>query len=84
MPDVVECEHAFSHLLCVTSSPELLQLLDYLSVVVWLDFCSVFAHSTFIICDDGSQTEHESLWEFSLSFEVNLHSWQVACLILRE
>ena len=84
VPDVVEAEHTFCNLLSVAGSPEFLELVDDLLVVVRLDRSTVLAYAALVVCDDGSQTEYESLWEFALALEIYLYSWQVACLILRE
>ena len=84
MPDVVEAEYAFCYLLGVASSPKLCELVHDLLVVVWLDRSTVLTNTTLIVSDDSSETEYQSLWQLTLTLQVDLHAWEVASLELRE
>mgnify|MGYP001772430901 CR=1 FL=1 len=84
LPDVVESKNAFCHFLCVAGSPKFGELVHNLLVVVGNDRCSVGTFATFVIGDDGSQTEYEALWEFAFALQIDLYARQVAGFILGE
>ena len=84
LPDEVSCQHTVCNLLCVVCCPQLLQELDNLRVIVRCDLGTIGAFATFIISNDGSKSEDESLRQFALALEIGLHAGEVASLELGE
>ena len=75
LPDKLGSEHSVGHLLCVARSPQLLQELDDLRVVVGCDLCTVLSTlATLIVGDDGSKSEDKALGQLALALEVSLHA----------
>ncbi len=83
-PDEFCTENAIRNLLSIACCPQFLEQVHNLNIVVRNDFCTVGTLATLIIGDNSCKTEYQTLWQFALSFEISLHSWQVASLELGE
>ena len=84
LPDELGTEYAVSHLLRVASSPQLLQQVHNLLVVVRNNLYAVLTLATLVVGDDGCQTEDETLRQLALALQISLHTGQVASLELGE
>ena len=74
LPDELCAEHTVGHFLRVAGSPQLLQQVHDLLVVVGHDLRTVLTLATLVVGDDGGQTEHQSLWQFALALQIGLHT----------
>ena len=83
-PYLCSGEDSVSYLLRIARSPEIFkQVHDFLRVIRH-NLRSVRTRTTLVISDDGSKTEHKSLWKFTLTLKIGLDTRQVASLVLGE
>jgi len=84
-PNVVKCKYTFGNFLSVARSPQLGEFFDDFWIVVRSDFRTVrSALATLVVGDDGSETKDETLREFALTLQINLHARKVTRLVFRE
>src|SRR5574344_2053673 len=77
-------EYTVGNLLCVACCPKVLQQVHDILSVVRNNLSTVGTFTTLVVRDDGSQTGYQSLWQFTLTFQVCLNTRKVTCLIFRE